>query len=368
LTGRPPFLGDSPVAVAYQHVSEPPIPPSVLNPAVSPALDAVTLHALAKNRFDRFQSASEFRADVIDAGAGNLPARRMAAPEPTTTTLFGVNPRAAAGSEGALKELSSTDTNRPTRTQTRPPVAWIWAGIVLVAIVIVAVVFWVGHLSPIPLPNAQSVKVPNLTSQSYDASAAKLEELNLVPERVDISSSTIADGNVVRTNPASGTHVAPQDTVSVYVSSGPETATIPDTSGMSQDQAWAALTKLGFKKGSVTQKDSPTQPANTVLSTAPASGSSDPVGSTVNLVVSSGTVNVPDVTNETLGAATTALSALSLDVQTATSATCTGDGTLVSAQSLPPGEQPQGTSITLTVCTGSTTSTGQATAPATPGH
>ena len=73
LTGRPPFRGDTPVAVAYQHVSEAPVKPSSINPKVSPALDTVVVHALAKDRFARYQSAVEFRNDVETAGAGHIP-------------------------------------------------------------------------------------------------------------------------------------------------------------------------------------------------------------------------------------------------------------------------------------------------------
>jgi serine/threonine protein kinase len=76
LTGRAPFRGDSPVAVAYQHVSEAPVPPSTVAPAVSPALDAVVLRALAKDRFERFQTAADFRSDVHAAGEGRAPERR----------------------------------------------------------------------------------------------------------------------------------------------------------------------------------------------------------------------------------------------------------------------------------------------------
>ena len=69
LTGRPPFQGDSPVAVAYQHVSEPPVAPSTLAPQVTPALDAVVMHALSKDRFTRFQSAAEFGPRAVPTSA-----------------------------------------------------------------------------------------------------------------------------------------------------------------------------------------------------------------------------------------------------------------------------------------------------------
>ena len=75
LTGRAPFQGESAVAVAYQHVSEAPPTPSSINPQVSPAMDAVVLHAMAKDRFERFQTASEFRDDVSAAASGQVPGR-----------------------------------------------------------------------------------------------------------------------------------------------------------------------------------------------------------------------------------------------------------------------------------------------------
>ncbi|WP_369824062.1 Stk1 family PASTA domain-containing Ser/Thr kinase [Frondihabitans sp. PAMC 28766] len=353
LTGRPPFRGDSPVAVAYQHVSEPPVPPGALNPAVSPALDAVTLHALAKNRLDRFQSAHEFRADVVDAGAGQLPARKIQAPAPvsTTTTMFGVSPLAASGSEAALKELDSTDANRPARTQTRPPVAWLWMGIVLIAIIVVAVVIWVVRLSPITLPNNDSISVPNLSSETYAQGSAKLDKLKLTPDRVDESSTSVASGKIIKTTPDPGTTVTVGETIEVYVSTGPQTVSLPDVSGQSVNGAWSQLTALGLKKGSETQQDSPTDSAGTVISTSPAANSKVAPGSTVDVIVASGTVAVPDVTQQTLTQATATLTGLGLVVTPQADYACTGQ--LVTQQSLPPGEQPQQSPITLTYCAGS---------------
>jgi serine/threonine protein kinase len=77
LTGRPPFRGDRAAAVAYQHISEAAVAPSTLNPRVSPSLDSVVLHALAKDKFQRFQTAAEFRRDLEDASAGGIPPRRV---------------------------------------------------------------------------------------------------------------------------------------------------------------------------------------------------------------------------------------------------------------------------------------------------
>src|SRR5205807_9032107 len=70
LTGRPPFTGDSAVAVAYKHLQEMPELPSTLNPDVSPGLDAVVMKALAKNPDNRYQTAQEFRQDLDRARRG----------------------------------------------------------------------------------------------------------------------------------------------------------------------------------------------------------------------------------------------------------------------------------------------------------
>ena len=170
LTGRPPFRGDSPVAVAYQHVSEAPTPPSAYNPRVSPALDAVVLHALAKDRFDRFQSAAEFRTDVEAADAGQVPTRRIDAQHDFNSTLFGVNPNATAGSEATIRQLTVAP-DRPVRSQARPPVAWIWSGVAVMAVIVAAVLYWTFSLEGTRLTGAVSVAVPNVTGQTYDDAA-----------------------------------------------------------------------------------------------------------------------------------------------------------------------------------------------------
>ena len=98
--GRPPFRGDTPVAVAYQHVSETPVAPSSINHKVSPALDVVVLHALSKDRFERYQTAAEFRADVETAGAGHVPIHKEV--DPLSETLFGAPAQCGLRPRGRL--------------------------------------------------------------------------------------------------------------------------------------------------------------------------------------------------------------------------------------------------------------------------
>jgi serine/threonine protein kinase len=348
LTGRAPFRGDSPVAVAYQHVSEAPVPPSTIAPAVSPALDAVVLRSLAKDRFERFQTAADFRTDVHAAGEGRAPERRRPAAE-AESTLFGVDPHSRVGSEAALKELSSDDNDRPQRTQTRPPVAWIWAGIVLVGIVIIAVVFWVVNLTPPQIDNAQTSTIPQVVGSTYDDAAAQLGDLDLTVTRTDVASDTVEAGRVVSVDPDAGTAVLRNTAVAVTVSSGPVQIAMPSVQGQQLDEAWAAVTAAGLVQGQQTSDYSPDVPENAVLESTPAAGDQVPEGTTVDLVVSNGKVAVPDVTRQSFEQAVAVLSdQLGLTVESYVDPGCSG-GT-VSNQSLPPGDQPQGSTIELGVC------------------
>ena len=349
LTGRPPFRGDSPVAVAYQHVSEAPVPPSTIEPGISPALDAVVLRALAKDRFERFQTAADFRDDVEAAGQGRAPARRPPVHD-AGTTLFGVDPRASAGSEAALKELSSDDNDRPQRTQTRPPVAWIWAGIVHVAILIVAVVFWVANIRPPEITTSQGATVPAVVGMSYDDAAADLEDLGLVAVRSEVPDDTVPEGQVISADPAGGTTDVPAGMqVTLTVSSGPVMSTMPAVAGLDVAAAWQAVTAAGLDQGKQTTDYSVDVPEGGVLDASEAEGSELREGTTIDLVVSNGLVQVPDVTRQSVTTAVDLLQdQLGLTVGTYTDDGCSGQ--TVSTQSLPPGDQPQGSSIQLGVC------------------
>ena len=174
LTGRPPFRGDTPVAVAYQHVSERPVKPSVINPKVSPALDAVVLHALAKNRDKRYQTAAEFRADVDTAASGRVPVHRQ--PD-EAAMLFGAPTGSLSTSELALRQLTEDETM--TRTQRRPPAIWIWSGIIGVIVIVIAVMYWAFNLQPTDELPSNAREVPTLAGLTLRGGRGQLQELGL---------------------------------------------------------------------------------------------------------------------------------------------------------------------------------------------
>lgn len=348
LTGRPPFRGDSPVAVAYQHVSEMPPTPSSLNPQVSPAMDTVVLHALAKDRFDRFQTATEFRADVAAAVSGQVPPRRTESDLDPTATLFGVNPQQTAGTEAAMRQLTVDDEERRTRTQTRPPVAWIWAGISVVAVVIAAVLFWATSLESSPLVPSVAIDVPDVVGQVYEDGAAVLTEENLRPLAIQQPGTQEDEGLIISTDPRAGIAVSPGQQVRVFVSSGAPRAQVPDVRNVTLDQATEAIESRGLEVGTITSENSATIRPDVVIRTDPDVGGELRQGETVNLVVSNGLVTVPDLRNLPISDATGQASDLGLRVLVQADPSCTGN--TVTGQSLPPGDQPQNSEIVLRYC------------------
>ncbi|MCW4385823.1 Stk1 family PASTA domain-containing Ser/Thr kinase [Salinibacterium sp. SYSU T00001] len=350
LTGQPPFRGDRAAAVAYQHISEAPLPPSSLNPKVSPALDVVVLHALEKDKFERFQTAAEFREEVELAASGEVPTRKVPAASDFNATLFGVDPTAAAGSESAIRQLSAENTERAVRTQNRPPVAWIWAGIALLAAMLVALAIWVSNLPASTIGERISVQVADVIGQQYENGAQTLQDQGLTPSRFDVANDEVPRGEIIRTDPEPGTRVATAQVVKIYVSQGPASVSVPTLSNLGEDAARQALLDRGLVVGSTTTENSSTLPAGTVLRSSPEAGTVVQEGETIDLVVSSGLVTVPPVTGQPISEANSVLSALQLVVVARPDYNCSG--LAVTGQSLPPGDHPQRSEITVTYCAG----------------
>ena len=354
LTGQAPFRAATAVAVAYQHVSETPVEPSSLQEHVSSQLDQVVLHAMAKDRYARFQTAADFRADLDRAAEGTLPEREA----PTTdvgATLFG-SPAGPSSSQQALRQLG-VDDDRTVRTQSRPPVPWIWAGVTTVVVILIAVVIWVTSLSSIAPPDI-SPTVPDVAGSTYASAAGALEEAGLVPLRRDEASTTVAAGTVLRTNPDAGENVASKTEIDVFVSSGPPQVQVPNLMNMDEATATASLGTAGLKVGEVVRQSSPTVPDGIVMQTDPAATTQVAQGSTVKLVLSNGKVAMPDVLGQPLSEAQSLLEASDLTVTTRRDPSCTrADGSPVSQQSVAPGDVAQRSTVALTYCTGSGRST-----------
>ena len=359
LTGRAPFRGDNPVAVAYQHVNSEAVPPSSINPAVSPALDVVVLRSLTKDRFERYQTASEFRQDVEVAAAGQVPVRKAGGNDAFHATLFGANPSASSGSDATLRQLS-IDNDRSARTQSRPPVAWIWAGIATMVVIIGAVVFWAFSLTPPQLGEA-AVTVPDVKGMTWEEAEDALDDLGLEPQRVDVIDDVVPENEVISSNPESGITVSPGFDIRVSVSIGSAPIAVPEVSNRAEADAIAAIEAAGLTYGTTTSEDSPSVAAGVVIRTDPKAGETEFIdaegkvvkirkGQVINLVTSNGNVTIPDVSGQKAADAANLLRGqLLLNVSLVSDNSCSG-GT-VSGQSLV-GSNPQRSAITIRYCTG----------------
>ena len=354
LTGRPPFRGDTPVAIAYQHVSEAAPKPSSINHSVSPALDVVVARAMTKDREQRYQSAAEFRADVDLAASGQVPIHRAA--DSSTTALFNQNSHSLSGSELALKQLSE-DTGM-VRTQRRPPALWIWAGVMVVIVIVITVMIWVVNLSPSTELPPTSREVPVLTGLTFADAQQALAEKELGATEVPEASATVPSGQVIRTVPPAGDIVSPDTVIKVHVSSGKTAVAIPDVGNLTLAEAEAKLSEAGFVLGLVNKENSPTIAADVVLATDPVPGTAGHSGDTVNVTISSGKVTLSNLVGQTLSAATAILSGgdLQLTAEPKPDPSCDAADNdsepVVVRQSLAAGDVPQHSTVEIFYCSG----------------
>ncbi|MGQ7312679.1 Stk1 family PASTA domain-containing Ser/Thr kinase [Microbacterium arabinogalactanolyticum] len=350
LTARQPFRGDSPVAVAYQHVSETPVPPSEVNEELPRALDAVVLRALAKDPYQRFPDAGSFRMALQGITTGHAPTKKEIGA--LTSELYGSSPRQAQETARSLRQLS-TDTTM-TRTQSGPPVAWIWAGVALLAVLLVSVLFWVVSLSMRPPETpSSSVTVPNLVDLTVAKAKTELKDAGLVADVRHESSADFEVDHVIRTQPGTNAKVSKGESIIVYVSTGADTIDMPVIEGLSQDDATKVLKDNGLVLGTIEQTNDPTAKAGTVLHSSQEAGTKVAPGTIVNLVVANGKVTVEDMTGFTMDAATKKLEALSLTVTPTEVGACT-DGqspNTVLSMTVSPGEVPILSTVGLSYCT-----------------
>jgi serine/threonine protein kinase len=295
LTGAPPFTGDSAVAVAYQHVREDPIPPSRLNPDISPAIDAIVLKAMAKNPANRYQSAAEMREDIERA-------------------LSGVPVLATPLLHDQTVSIEPVATDEFVRRQPRGRRSLVYIMVVLIAIgmfILIGVI--ARHLLETKHP-VVTIPVPNVSGFSQADAIATLTNDGLNPVVQPGTSATVAKGIVITENPPQGTPLPRNTNVTIYVSSGPQAVQVPDLTNQSLADAKSELTRDKLTLGTTTLKDSP-QSANTVLSQTPVAGATVNSGSAVNVVVASGNSTVPDVRNLPLAEAEQALTSFGFNYQ-----------------------------------------------------
>ncbi|MCF2707224.1 Stk1 family PASTA domain-containing Ser/Thr kinase [Arcanobacterium haemolyticum] len=394
LTGKPPFTGDSAVAVAYQHVSETPRPASLVAPDVPDSIDRVVMKALAKQREDRYQSAAEFRTELLSAARGE----GVNAPSVTSWNMKPVvpafPPTAVQGAPTMATAMMPAGTTMhgagsPTQTGTIPSEDEAKAKkrnriMVILAIIILLIagagivyaVKMAGNTPAEPTESTSAVEmvtVPDLSTLDEDDVRQALEARNLVFKNGGAKpSETIKEGIYVESDPAIGAQVPAGTTVTVYFSSGPETITVPDLSGMTTEDAIARLEQDGLLLGTTTSVDDGSQEKDRIVSQEPGAGKTANKGTKVNVSIASGNVEIPDLTGKTVAEAQKILTDLGLTLDETINEQETSSytaGTIISQTRT--GLVQKGATIGVTIATAPTSTpspTSTETTPANPGR
>src|SRR5271157_69820 len=293
LTGEPPFTGDSPVAVAYQHVREDPVPPSKRHEGISADLDAVVLKALAKNPENRYQTAAEMRADLVRVHNGETPEAPKVLSGADRNSLFS----SGGASVGGLRTdplprqpLDDTDSDRGGSVG-----RWVVAVAVLAVLTIVVVIAFNTFGG-----STRDVQVPDVRGQVSADAIAALQNRGFKTRTQQRPDSTIAPDHVINTDPGSNASVSAGDVVTINVSTGPEQREVPDVSSMSYSDAINKLKAAGFSK--FKQANSPSTPEllGKVIGTNPPANQTSAITNVITVIVGSGpeTKQVPDVAGQ----------------------------------------------------------------------
>jgi eukaryotic-like serine/threonine-protein kinase len=295
LTGRPPFLGDSPVAIAYQHVRENPVPPSRVDPEVPPWADAIVLRAMEKDPRDRYQSAGDMRADIQRALSG-VPVAGPRAGAYGPTQRMGPGTAMAGGMTGAIPDYEyaeEEDDGYPPDDRNRR--RWMIALWIIGALVVLGVVGGVAYAIFGGGPSGKAV--PQVAGLTLHKAESEITKAGFTTTTKDVTSSTYKKGLVVGTKPAEGSLAAPGTQITIFVSTGAKKIAVKNVVGEQEGEAESTLSNQGFQVHTKTDSTS-TKPSGTVLSQDPSGGTLLAPNSTVTITVSGGAVPVPDVTGQ----------------------------------------------------------------------
>ncbi|MFI6170872.1 Stk1 family PASTA domain-containing Ser/Thr kinase [Nocardia sp. NPDC051052] len=301
LTGEPPFTGDSPVAVAYQHVREDPRLPSHVHPGVPRELDSVILKAMSKNPANRYQSAAEMRADLIRVLGGQKPIAPMVMTDEDRTTVFGSD-------EPAPRSYRTVERNDDTAEQGPPdaggPRRTLYIGVAAAAgVAVLLALFWV-LIGPGSKPD--QVAVPDLSGKTSQQATDALQQAGFKVAIQQKPDSKVATGNVISTAPLGGSRQDKGSTITLQVSTGPAQVQVPKLDGMSQAEAEVALRNGNLKiDPNVQRKPSSTQDNDKVIAQDPSAGSRVDVDKAIVITIGTGPepVRVPNVIGQDIDVA-----------------------------------------------------------------
>jgi serine/threonine-protein kinase len=359
LTGRVPFTGDTAVEIAMRHLSAVPEPPSALREDVPHELDMVALRALAKEPDDRYQTAEEMDAELERVSRG-LPVSPETE-EAATMILTG-----AASPTEATSVLRPTGPPRPP-VYAQPPVyyeeppphrrtVWPWL-IALVLLAGAAVAGWyvykqvqdqLATTKPIAVLDYRGIREINADQKILSA--------GLVPHVIRQASTKADETYVFDQSPLPGNHIDKGNQVTIYVSQGPPKTTVPDEKGRQSLEAVQDLNAANLKAKVVPVASN--QPADTVLAQDPKAGTRVKQGTVVRINISKGPqpVTVPDLTGMQFDQASALLTQQGFQVARSDVDSTQPANSVLAQSPAPSSSAPKGSTVTLTVSKGPTTS------------
>jgi len=298
LTGRPPFTGDSPVAIAYQHVKEDPIPPSRVDPEVPPWADAIVLKAMQKDPADRYQSAGEMRNDIQRALSGAPVAAPMLGAAYAGARQLSGAPTQVAGRTAAVPPyMYGPEDGSPGGPPRRQRRAWPWVVLVVVVVMLIAAIAAIKFING----GNSGVTVPTVANESLAQAKSNIVKAGLTVGAVtQRTSSSVPKGDVISTSPGAGSSASKGSSVSIVESEGKPKSnlvTVPNVLHYRRAAAESKLTAAGFKWQVVSATQAGAAP-NTVVSENPPGGSERKAGGTITIGV---TAREPDVPASVIG-------------------------------------------------------------------
>jgi eukaryotic-like serine/threonine-protein kinase len=285
VTGRVPFVGESPVSVALKHLQENVIEPRRLNPEIPQSVENIILKALAKNPLKRYDNAQELLSDMNSA----LEPERMYEQKWNEDSDEDEKTKFIPPVVPPVEE--KPDKKEEEKTPEKKKKKWwlillitflLLSGATVAAFTILPDVFYV-----------QEVNVPDVVGDDYEDAFDKLKAKGLDVNRQEVFDPEIEDGHVIRQNPSPGTAVKEHAVITLHVSKGPEKENMPDVEGYNIESAQALLKDKGFTDIEINYEESDSEPEGTVLTQSPDRDEKvTPADTTVTLSVSSGAPTV----------------------------------------------------------------------------
>jgi serine/threonine-protein kinase len=344
LTGRPPFVGDSPVAVAYQHVREPAVPPSDHDTDLPPEVDAIVMKALAKRLEDRYQSAAAMRTDIERYLAGRPVEATVPPPLPpvdTPTQVVAATPPPPDTSVHRAVQPPPEDDRR------NRALLWVVLGGLVIALIAAAYLLWPKLFEETPTQE----QVPNVITLTEEEAREKIGDAGLtVGEITREASDNVRVGHVISQSPSADDFVDPGTVVDLVVSAGKPEKAVPSVIRSSRSEAVSILRGEGFRWELIERESD--EEKNEIIEQDPAPGTMVQEGSVVTIYYSDGPEEVPNVVGMTEEDAIRAIESAKFKVEVVESDDTTELAGIVFRQIPESGQpQPKGTTITIFVST-----------------